>query len=309
MTAARFDPRVPFTRAAALRAGLTDSQLRGPGFRRLFTGVHIRSDVRVWPTTYIEAALLLHPPSAFASHHSAATVYDLPVPDEPEVHVSVFERSDRRRRAGIRPHVALGDAAVSSHRGFRVSTPVQLFLEMAPVLNLVDLVVLGDAMVKRGLAGVTALRDAAASWSGRGAERARRAAGLVRERVDSPMESRLRMLIVLAGLPEPVVNLELRRSDGSVRMRLDLSYPELRVVIEYDGQQHVLDPDQVDTDLERDAWFGDEQWLVVKVVARGIFRRPDRTLARIHRALASRDAPGLPRQLSDEWRAYFPVKP
>lgn len=40
--------------------------LRGPGFRRLFTGVHIRSDVTVWPTTYIEAAL----------------------------HVSVFEKSD-----------------------------------------------------------------------------------------------------------------------------------------------------------------------------------------------------------------------
>lgn len=309
MTGARFDPRAPFTRAAARSAGITDAQLRGPGFRRLFTGVHIRSDVRVWPTTYIEAALLLHPPPAFASHHSAATVYDLPVPDDPEVHVSVFDRSDRRRREGIRPHVALADAAVTSHRGFRVSTPLQLFLEMACVLNLVDLVVLGDAMAKRRLVTLDGLRRAAAAWSGRGGERARRAAGLVRERVDSPMESRLRMLIVLAGLPEPVVNLTLRRTDGSVLMRLDLSYPDLRIVIEYDGQQHVLDPDQVDTDLGRDDWFGDERWRVVKVVARGIFRRPDLTVARVQKALAARNAPGLPRQLSDEWRAYFPVKP
>ena len=33
-----------------------------------------------------------------------------------------------------------------------------------------------------------------------------RAAALVRERVDSPRESRLRLCLVLAGLPEPEVN-------------------------------------------------------------------------------------------------------
>ena len=77
-----FDSRRPFTRAAGRAAGITDAMLRGPRFRSLFRNVHIRSDVVVRPTLYIEAALLLHPVTAFASHHSAATLYGLPVPDQ-----------------------------------------------------------------------------------------------------------------------------------------------------------------------------------------------------------------------------------
>ena len=38
------------------------------------------------------------------------------------------------------------------------------------------------------------------------------------------MESRLRMLIVLAGLPEPDVNVIFRKPDSSWLMRLDLYY-------------------------------------------------------------------------------------
>lgn len=304
-----FDPTTPFTRAAALRAGVTDAMLRGPGFRRLYTGAHISSDVRVWPTTYIEAALLLHPPSAFASHFSAAVIHRLPVPDDHEVHISVFTKADRRRRDGIRHHTAVAEAAVTTHLGVRVSSPVQLFLELADTLSLVDLVVLGDAIVKRGLATTGDLRQASRAWTARGSELARRAADLLREGVDSPMESRLRMLIVLAGLPEPFVNFTLRRRDGSVMMRLDLSYPDLRIVIEYDGQQHRTNLDQWDTDIQRDEWFGEEEWRVVKVVARDIYRRPDRTIERVHRALESRHARNLPRTLSDEWRRYFPVRP
>ncbi len=309
MTSPPFDPTRPFRRADALKAGLTDAMLRGPGFRRLYTGVHLRSDVQLWPTTYVEAALLLHPASAFASHMSAGVIHRLPVPDDHQVHISVFTKADRRRRDGIRHHLATAEAAVTTQVGLRASSPVQLFLELADRLGLVDLVVLGDAIVKRGLATPGDLREAAAAWTGRGHALAERAAGLVRAGVDSPMESRLRMLIVLAGLPEPVVNVTLRRRDGSVMMRLDLSYPDLRIVVEYDGQQHRTDLDQWDTDIARDEWFGEEQWRVVKVVARDVFRRPHRTIERVHAALRSRGAADLPLTPSDEWRRYFPVRP
>lgn len=167
---------------------------------------------------------------------------------------------------------------------------------------------LGDAMVKRGLVTPGELRDAAVSWTGRGADLARRAAGYVRKGVDSPMESRLRMLIVLAGLPEPEVNVVVRRADGSVNLRFDLCYRALRLVVEYDGRQHRDDLDQWDRDLDRGDWFDDGSWRVVKVVARGIYRRPDETIRRVHKALSARRCPDVPRVLSDEWRAYFPVR-
>jgi hypothetical protein len=299
----------PFTRRQALTAGLTDAMLRGPRFRRLYRNAYIRSDVVVWPTLYVEAALLLHPASAFVSHHSAARLYGLPVPDSHQVHVSVFEKADRRRRDGIRHHLATPETAVTTHLGHRVSSPTQLFLEMAGCLHLVDLVVLGDAMVRRGLVTLHRLRQAAADSAMRGSRLARRAVSFVREGVDSPMESRLRMLLVLAGLPEPEVNVVVRRADGSVMLRLDLAYPHLKLVVEYDGQQHRQDLDQWARDISRADWFDDGEWRVIKVISRGVFRRPDETIRRVHRALVSRGCADLPRDLSDEWRAYFTVKP
>ena len=48
------------------------------------------------------------------------------------------------------------------------------------------------------------------------------------------METRLRLLLVLAGLPRPQVQVPLHE----VFARADLYYPESRLVIEYDGATH-----------------------------------------------------------------------
>ena len=88
------------------------------------------------------------------------------------------------------------------------------------------------------------LRDAALAWHGRGAKLARRAARFVRDGVDSAMETRLRMLLVLAGLPAPEVNFILHHPDGSWWMRFDMCYPALKLIIEHDGRQHAEDSRQ-----------------------------------------------------------------
>ena len=51
-----------------------------------------------------------------------------------------------------------------------------------------------------------------------------------------------RMLLVLAGLPEPQVNLKIRDEDGEVLRKYDLSYPAVRVAVEYNGKVDVLTP-------------------------------------------------------------------
>jgi uncharacterized protein YgbK (DUF1537 family) len=83
---------------------------------------------------------------------------------------------------------------------------VSTFLDVATRHELVDAVIIGDALVRRELATREQLGRAAAQVRGRPGLRASRAAAWVRPRVDSPMETRLRLLIVLAGLPEPVTN-------------------------------------------------------------------------------------------------------
>lgn len=300
------DLRRPFTRAQALGAGITDAVLRGPRFQRVCHGVYTCSTVDVSARIRLEAVLLVHPDSAWASHASAGRVYGLPLPVLPEDHVAVQHRADRRRVGAVRHHLAAPGSRVRTLHGIRVSAPNQLFVELAEQLNLVELVVAGDALVRWH--GVTPgqLVKAARERPGSVGALARRAASLVRPEVDSPTESKLRMLLVLAGFPEPTVNHTIRWPDGEVRFRFDLSYPRLKVLVEYDGRQHRNDLDRWDADLARRDWLDANGWIVVPVVARGLYRRPDETLARVRSALA-RAGVAVPTHTSDEWRRFFPV--
>lgn len=298
----QLDVERPFRHADALAAGLTAGKLRGPKFRTVLRGVYVAASTPRHPVQRVEAALLIHPPTAFASHVSAARVYGVPLPSGLAVeHVSVLAAADRRRRAGVMTHVAAPTTPVVTFRGLRLSSPERLMVELAGHLNLVDLVVVGDALARRGL---TTPEKVVAYAVGTKAERA---AGLVRAEVDSPMETRLRLLIVLAGLPEPTVNHVVRWGDGRTRYRFDLAYRDVRVVVEYDGRQHRADLDQWDRDVERAEWVDDDGWRIVTVHSRGIYRRPDQTLERVRKALASHGCQGLPKRFSEEWRDYFPV--
>lgn len=300
------DLRRPFTRADAVRAGVDPKILRTSLYRRIFRGVHISADVPDSPFVRAEAALVLHPPSAFVSHTTAARLWDLPVPVDARVHVTVPTDRDRRRRPEIRNHVTTRTPRLARVRGLRVSHPFRMFVELASMLSLVDLVVVGDALVRLFACPAERLVEECRTSTDHHAATALRAARYVREEVDSPMETRLRMLIVLAGLPEPVVNHKVRDEHGRVLRRLDLSYPRLRLIVEYDGRQHIERVVNWESDLDRREELDDDEWRILVVTAKGIYRHPERTLARIHKTLKARGCRNLPTRLSDEWRAHFP---
>ncbi len=304
--AVTLDTSRPFTTASALAAGITAGELRGRRYRQLFKGVYVDAAQRRSPRLNVEAALTIQPTHAIASHYSAARVYQLPVPNSPNEHVSVATAADRRRRKGIECHVATPGARVLTYRGLRLSPPDQLFIEMASVLTLVDLVILGDAIAGKEWYTPAELAAACASSSDKYASKAAEAAAFVRDGVDSPMETRLRMLIVLAGLPEPQVNFIVHDEAGREVRRFDLCYPHLMLLVEYDGRQHAEDPDQYDSDIYRREDLDRWGWRLVVVTAKGIFQKPEETVFRVHRALKERGAPAAGLRLSDRWRAHFP---
>jgi very-short-patch-repair endonuclease len=301
------DATRPFTVAAAQQAGITPAELRRRHYRRVLGGVYVDAAVPETPALRTAAALALHPPGAFASHFSAARLWQLPVPTERAEDISVLHPNERRRRTGVRCHVAPTESQISQVDGLRASVPEQLFVELAQYLTLVDLVVLGDAILGRRLSTMSALRNSASRRGRRHTIRAREAARYVRRGVDSPMETRLRMLIVLAGLPEPKVNVRLRDERGLVVVQFDLCYPSIKLVVQYDGRHHA-DDDQWDEDIHRREAMDEHGWRVLIVNSRGIYNEPGRTLERIHRALRMCNFPGTPRDLRTEWRAHFRVQ-
>jgi len=108
----------------------------------------------------------------------------------------------------------------------------------------------------------------------------------------------------LAGLFEPEVNHILRDDSGAWICRLDLSYPEYLLIVEYDGRQHAEDTRQWNRDIERrenlEAWG----WKIVVITSKGVFQEPERTLARVAEALRSRGC-SVPRKPSGAWRPHF----
>ena len=301
----RLETRRPFTRADAIAAGIPLRELRGSRFRRIFTGVYVDARVPDHPLVRAQAALVIHPPSAFASHVTAARVLGLPVPPHPAEHVTVLCAADRSKRQGITCHVGPPDDVVQVS-GVRVSRPHRMFIELASLLSLVDLVVVWDALVRQRLTTPEALLEACRASQERHASAAARAAAFVRQEVDSPMETRLRMLIVLAGLPEPEVKHKIRDVDGRVRRRFDLSYPSIRLIVEYDGRQHIEVKENWLTDLDRREELDETGWRIVVVTSDGIYKHPAATVLRVHRALRAQGWRGLPTRTSDAWRVHFP---
>lgn len=202
-----FDPRQPFTRPQAKGAGIGWRQLAGPSYQQLLHGIHIAADVVVTPLIRAQAALLAVGGEGALYGVSAAELRELPVPVSEDTHVLIAPDSPRVRRAGVVTH--RGTRRLSSHLGIPLTAMVDTFVDVAMDYPLVDAVVLGDAMVREGYARPAELVRAAAARTDRRVGRARRAAALVRPRARLPQETRLRLLMILSGLPEPKIGFKL----------------------------------------------------------------------------------------------------
>jgi hypothetical protein len=304
ITTRELDVTQPFTRAQARAIGLTDGQLRGHDFVRLFRNVLIARGLPVSLYTRARGALLVAPGSAFISHDTAAGLWGGSGPESSDVHVTI-SRQHSLHISGIRAHQSDRPRATTWIGGIRISTPEQTFIDLGSKLDLVQLVVLGDRLVRRERTTPQRLVRATDDWYGFHRELVGRAARLVRTGVDSPPESRLRMLMVLAGLPEPTVNHIIRDPDtGAWLRRFELAYRELLLAIEYEGRQHRDDDDIWAADIERREDLEHDAWRIVQVISDGLFTTPLRTLQRIDRARVDRGA--RPTPFLDEWKRYFP---
>jgi hypothetical protein len=221
-------------------------------------------------------------------------------------HVTLPSAHRRPVRQGVRSHYRRHPGRTTLRKGLPISTPEQTLLDLAAVgIGLVDLVVVADGMIKAGHTSPEQLIEIAKQWNGRGCRLARRAASLARKGADSPQETRLRLLLVLAGLPEPCVNLIIRGRDGSWHRRYDLAYEHLRLIIEYDGRQHAANAQQWLTDIFRREELDQMCWRLVIVTSEGIYHEPLRTLERVRNALLESGAVGSRRTFKPEWRLHF----
>lgn len=235
-----------FTLAQAQSRGLTRRQLERRAVDRPWPGVYVPQTVDPSVEERCRALALRLPSTAAFSHDTALALHRLWLPSTMTglpLHVTVPPGTTVPRPAGVRGHesiLAPGDVMIVD--GLRVLAPARAWASLAGSgARVEDLVVVADSLLRREGAGATAGLDLQIErWSGRRyVERLRQARGLARPGVDSAPESLIRVRFVLAGLPEPAVNRDIVDALGHWLHRPDLSWPEYRAAVDYDGAPHL----------------------------------------------------------------------
>lgn len=243
MRAARIPPELTqgvFTTAQAQAHGLTRRQLAGQSWRQLGRGIYVWRGLADTPEVQLDAALHRLSPLAVFSGRAAAWLHGLDVEPGPAVEVTVPHGQGIVVRAGmsIRRQWLEPDDIVTI-RGYRTTSIARTLCDLSRRLSLTEEVVLLDAALHANLLDEASLRAWMAARRGTtGIVALRRAVGFVEPLAESPMETRLRMLLVLAGLPCPLAQVTITEANGSTAGRLDLYYPEQRLGLEYDGAGH-----------------------------------------------------------------------
>jgi len=119
----------------------------------------------------------------------------------------------------------------------------------------------------------------------RGIRRLRGALDLVDGGAESPKETELRLLLVRDGLPRPVTQI-LVLKQGHKPRRIDMEWPQWKIGVEYDGEQHFTNPDDYADDIERLEFLAAQGWVIVRVSSRQLRYNRAEILRRVRRELA-----------------------
>lgn len=245
-----------------------------------------------WIDLYTRArALQLIRPDAVISGTSAARLLGWPVPRDrgnEVLTVTTEPATARVERPGVRTRVS-ERCTTRQYYGVTVNSRHWILAELARDLGVAELTAVVDTIVgtwhgppETDLDTLRTVMGAVGRFVG--APRMRAALTAAREDVDSPRETRLRLSIVAAGLPEPEVHPTI--PVGGYAVHPDLGYPDLRIAIEYEGDEHRTDPQRWAQDIERYEILQQLGWIVLRVTARTSMPRFLERL-RVHLATAS----------------------
>lgn len=287
----------PFLVRDAVNAGVAVNRLRASDLARPFFGTRVTSTFPLDLVGRCRALAVRMPPAAFLCGPTAALLLGIPLPiameQHPEVHVGMADPARAPHAASIHGHrlqIATGDLRILS--GIRLTSPARTWCDLAGILTLQQLVVAGDYLIfhERRLTNREQLAEAIARYPGRrGRPNMVAALALLHERSESPKESELRLIIVMARLPVPLVNEPVFDDDGIFLARPDFRFEDCRMVIEYEGDHHRTDKAQWRRDLARISALEAAGWYVMRVSQEDLNHREElvRKIIRIRRRLMS----------------------
>ncbi|MCD2189018.1 type IV toxin-antitoxin system AbiEi family antitoxin [Actinomycetospora soli] len=281
----------PFRGSVARRAGLISwARLRGPSFVPVYPDTYVGASVTITLAVRRAALQAWLGPEAVVGGSLAADAHRVPIVDElVEVHLP---RGQRPRRSDVVVHRGLLlPFEAQEVGGVRVTTPERTAFDLARRLDTIDGIAMADVLAERHPVDRHRLLDLARRHPNlRGVERVREVADGMELGVQSIPESRTRTQLLRRGVPRPEVQWRVLKGTprGSyvVVARPDLSWPEYKVALQYDGPDH-LERARRMKDIDQDDTLRALGWVVIRVMSSQL-ADPDALAERVLRELRAR---------------------
>jgi hypothetical protein len=274
----------PFIGSEAVAAGrLTKYQLRTK-YVAVHHDVYLPRESTLTAASRAKSAWLWSGRAAVVAGRSAAALHGAKwVADDAPAQILY---GNRRPPQGIHTWSdRCADDEIQTVNGVVVTTPARTALDIACHYPFDPAVAAIDALARATKLEVAHVEALAKRYRGRrGIRGALEVLDLVDPGAESPQETRVRLLLVRAGLPRPETQLPVYDEFGQLVAELDMGWRDVMVGVDYEGKHHWKTPRQIRRDIRRHEAVTELRWIDVRVTAEdtdaGIIGRVERARAR-----------------------------
>jgi hypothetical protein len=213
-------------------------------------------------------------------------VHGWPMAHTPTEHSITVPRNRRLSgRMGLTvQRVDLPSDAYGEIQGVLVTAPLRTVLDCARRLPLAQAVAIADSALRSGL-DIGELQSSARATTGNGAGKVRRVASLADPNAGSVLESVLRVLVSVAGIPPSHTQYAVWDSDGRLVAVADFAYKIQRLLLEADGFTFHRDRQDYRSDRRKANAFLTGGWMLLRFSWEDVMGSPDYVVDTVRAAL------------------------
>jgi hypothetical protein len=275
----------PFVGSEAIAGGLLTRSQLATRYTRVFRDVYVNPDTPGTAALRAKAGWLWAKRQGVVAGFSAAALHGSKWVDGTTTVELIHE--NRHRLPGLRTRGdRIGEDEVVIVDGIPVTSPTRTALDLGCWYPTTSGVAAIDSLARATDIKAADVELLAQRYPGRrGIARGRLAISLFDPGAQSPKETWLRLVLVQAGLPRPQTQIPVLNEFGSAIAYLDMGWEDVKVAVEYDGDQHRSDRSQYNWDIRRLERLQHMGWVVIRVVAGD---RPADIFRRVRTALFTR---------------------
>jgi very-short-patch-repair endonuclease len=256
------------------------------------SGLYSWAGLKESPQLMLSAVARRLPAGAAFSGPTAAWLHGFEFSPCDPIEVTIPNPVGIRRAGAYVRRAALTSEEIVLRRGLPTTSALRTVVDLGGRNPLTEGVVAADLVLRARLVTLAEIRNYVAEHPrAKGIARLRRVVNLAEPNVESQMETRLRMLLVLAGLPRPEVQVPIYDDQGGFLARPDLIYRHQRLAIEYDGSNH---RDRLVDDNRRQNGLIGAGYRLLRFTAPDVYGDPAQVVRQVRSAIRARivESPG-----------------